>query len=289
MGFSKKYEEIYATVSNHIEDIQNIIIESIPNSDKLKFQLENYFQLPSKHIRAVLTLLYLKANAIEISERQLIYQAIIELVHNGSLIHDDVIDSSDKRRGAKSFNANFGEHFSVIAGDYVLSFALKLIIKLNSFEILNIFSETFSKMCQGEISQHFSAYKIPTIEEYIEKSYNKTGALFEAALCGAEFLASGKINDSTKEFAKNFGIAFQIKNDIKNVLSPKNDDSDIKNGIYTAPVIYSDSLEDLSSGIEKAKVLLDNYIQKAKSAIEDLPENIYKNSIRELLGLLRDE
>lgn len=275
-------------VAGDVEKVQLKIIQNIGDEQHIKQALTDFFKLPSKHIRAVLSFLYLKTCGIEVEAKQIAYQAVIEFIHNGSLIHDDVIDKSDIRRGQKSFNAEFGEHLSVIAGDYVLSYALKQISQLKSFELLDMFAETFSKMCRGEISQHYSKYKIPSIDEYIEKSYNKTGALFETALCGAEQLAIGKINHHTREFAKNFGIAFQIRNDIKNIQADC-PDCDLNNGIYTAAVIFAGNTENLSTGIEKAKILLDTYIYKAEQQLEPLPGNIYKQSILELLGILRYE
>ena len=288
MSFSEKYKNIYNVVGDDVNRVCEEILTRIRDAQNIKPQLQNFFTSPSKHIRAVVSFLYLKANGIEITTEQIVYQAVIELIHNGSLIHDDVIDSSDIRRGNKSFNAKFGEHLSVIAGDYVLSYALKMIAELKSFELLEMFADTFSKMCEGEISQHFSKYQIPNIDEYIEKSYNKTGALFETALCGAEQIALGKISDNTREFAKNFGIAFQIKNDIKNIIT-NCPDCDIANGIYTAPVIFAGNTENLSTGIEKAKSLLDTYVCMAEQQILELPENIYKQSIMRLLGIIRDE
>lgn len=288
MSFSKRYENIIDIVREDVERLQNNICCIIPENEGVEDRLRDYFASSQKHIRAVLSFLYLRAYSLDIDEKQIVFQSVIELVHNGSLIHDDVIDKSDTRRGKKSFNAEFGEHLSVIAGDYVLSFALKQIYELKSFEILDIFAQTFSKMCKGEISQYNSKYIIPTIDEYIEKSYNKTGALFEAAISGAEFLAAGKVNPYTKDFAINFGIAFQIKNDIKNILQNK-PDNDIDNGIYTAAMIYAGSSENLAAGIEKAKILLDTYIRRAKIQLEYMPENIYKQTILDLLELLNDD
>ena len=120
-----------------------------------------------------------------LNKKQITIQTVIELVHNASLIHDDVIDDCSERRGDKSFNAGFGSRLSVIAGDYILSFALTKLAELNSSDILKLFARTLNNMCKGEIDQHFSKFKIPSIEEYIEKTYNKTGALFETALSSA--------------------------------------------------------------------------------------------------------
>ena len=289
MSFSKNYIEIYNKVEKEISLVNSYVKSYFEcKSGQIEDELQKFLNSPSKHIRAVLSFLYLKACELETDERQIEYQAVIEIIHNASLIHDDVIDEALKRRNSKSFNANFGNHLSVIAGDYILATALKILADLNSAELLILISDTITKMCKGEISQEFSRFEIPTIEEYIEKTYNKTGSLFEATLCGANLIAVGNIDDNVRNFAKNIGIAFQIRDDILNVIQ-NNENSDIKNGIYTAPVIFSGNIQVSDSGIEKAKSLLNNYINNAKEDIKDISNNEYKMIIIKLLELINNE
>lgn len=289
MSFSEKYQNIYNTVSEDIERVKKEVLLELKNSFELTSDLEQLFNSPSKHIRAALSLLYLKANNIEADENQIKFQAIIELIHNGSLIHDDIIDNSDIRRNHTTLNASHGNHLSVIAGDLVLSFALKKIAELNSGTVLKLVSDTITRMCEGEIHQYYSKYKIPTEKEYITKTYNKTGTLFETAIKGAAILSGNTDNIKNAElFGKYFGIAFQIRDDIKNIENNQ-PDSDIKNGIYTAAVIYSNNPDNPSEGIEKAKALLDNYVRKAENTISDIKTNKYKSAIIELLELINHE
>lgn len=109
-------------------------------------------------------------------------------------------------------------------------------------------------MCIGEINQNFNRFKIGTIEEYIEKSKNKTGYLFETAIV-CNLILSQKISQNKfKNFGLNIGIAFQIRDDLLNILSidtTKPSNNDIEEGIYNAPIIYSGNPKDLTSGIEK--------------------------------------
>lgn len=288
MSFSEKYDLIKELVKEELAALNREILQEIDNNTQLNKGIRDFFSLPSKHIRAVLSFLYLKSSGVTINKTQIDVQTVIELVHNASLIHDDVIDDCNERRGFKSFNAGFGNHLSVVAGDFILSFALKKIAEINSPEILKIFANTLNSMCVGEISQNFTKFKIPTIEEYIEKTYRKTGALFETALSASFLAENGKINETASEFAKNFGIAFQIRDDILNIIQHKAD-SDIKNGIYTAPVIYSLNPDEPHKGIEKAKTLLDNYVRKAAGFINPLPENKYKIALIELLELINND
>ena len=125
----------------------------------------------------------------KIDEKQIVFQSAIELVHNASLIHDDVIDESQSRRAVQTINSKFGNKLAVITGDYLLSVALKKIRTLDAPEIIDMFAQTLDDMCQGEIKQDFSRFKIPSIEEYLEKTRLKTAKLFETAICGSFFLA----------------------------------------------------------------------------------------------------
>lgn len=305
MSFQKQYANIFGVVADEVEQVKQKLFDGIELEDHLKTNLFKIFNAPSKHIRAVVSFLILKALDIEVNASQIILQASIELVHNASLIHDDIIDESEKRRGVETLNTYFDNKLAVIAGDYLISLALKRIRSLNSFEIIDMFAQTLDDMCQGEVAQQFGKYKIPTIEEYIKKTEQKTAKLFETAICGGLKLAiteshlaptetdlcvasvpysDGGIN--IQNFAKAFGIAFQIRDDLINAKTSK---SDFKDGIYTAPVIFAGSVEGFKNGIEKTQDLLNNYIECAKNEIEKLKDSKYKTALIELLGLIKDE
>lgn len=284
MSFQERYYKILDTVKTEIEEISENITSGINIQEPLKTKLLNVLNAPSKHIRPLISFLYLKALGFNIDEKQIIFQTAIELVHNASLIHDDVIDDSEIRRNIKTINKDFDNKLAVISGDYILSIALEKIAKLNSIKIVEMFAETLSFMTKGEINQQFSKFQIPTIEDYIKKTEQKTAKLFETAICGSLLLANS--NENALVFAKNFGIAFQIRDDIINIKTSK---TDIKDGIYTAPVIYAGSTENYTNGIEKSQILLNNYIENAYQAIKHIEENKYKIAIIELLGLLKNE
>lgn len=306
MSFQEKYTNIFGVVADEVELVKQKLFDGIELEDHLKTNLFKIFNAPSKHIRAVVSFLILKALDIEVNASQIILQASIELVHNASLIHDDIIDESEKRRGVETLNTYFDNKLAVIAGDYLISLALKRIRSLNSFEIIDMFAQTLDDMCQGEVAQQFGKYKIPTIEEYIKKTEQKTAKLFETAICGSLKLAitdaptgRGKnFSENVSElrnsgegynlsnFAKAFGIAFQIRDDLINAKTSK---SDFKDGIYTAPVILAGSVEGFENGIEKTQDLLNNYIECAKNEIEKLKDSKYKTALIELLGLIRNE
>lgn len=284
MNFQEKYSNILNIVKNEIEAVSTNLTSDINIQEPLQTKLSNILNAPSKHIRPLISFLYLKSLGLNIDEKQIILQTAIELVHNASLIHDDVIDNSNIRRNTKTINEEFDNKLAVISGDYILSIALNYIAKLNSIKIVEMFADTLSFMTNGEINQQFSKFQIPTIENYIKKTEQKTAKLFETAICGSLHLANS--NENASVFAKNFGIAFQIRDDIINI---KTTQSDIKDGIYTAPVIYAGNTENYTNGIEKSHILLNNYIDNAYQAINHIEENKYKIAIKELLGLLKNE
>lgn len=284
MNFQEKYSNILNIVKNEIEAVCTNLTSDINIQEPLQTKLSNILNAPSKHIRPLIAFLYLKALGLNIDKKQIILQTAIELVHNASLIHDDVIDDSEIRRNTKTINKDFDNKLAVISGDYILSIALTYIAKLNSIKIVEMFANTLSFMTNGEINQQFSKFQIPTIENYIKKTEQKTAKLFETAICGSLLLANS--NENASVFAKNFGIAFQIRDDIINI---KTTQSDIKDGIYTAPVIYAGNTENYTNGIEKSHILLNNYIDNAYQAINHIEENKYKIAIKELLGLLKNE
>ena len=173
MNFQEKYSNILNIVRNEIEAVCTNLTSDINIQEPLQTKLSNILNAPSKHIRPLISFLYLKSLGLNIDEKQIILQTAIELVHNASLIHDDVIDNSNIRRNTKTINKDFDNKLAVISGDYILSIALTYIAKLNSIKIVEMFADTLSFMTNGEINQQFSKFQIPTIENYIKKNRTK--------------------------------------------------------------------------------------------------------------------
>lgn len=289
--FSAKYKNIKQLANSEIEIIENKITEEIALKEPLQSFLKDFLLAPSKRVREVLPVLYFKSFGNELTPKQLEILAVVEIVHNASLIHDDIIDESSLRRGKKTISCEFGNKLGVIAGDYLLSVALAKLCKVGDTQVIKIFSETIRRMCVGEVNQNFSRFKVGTIEDYIEKNKNKTAYLFETAFLSCAMLDYSAEYDmeSLSNFAINTGIAFQIRDDILNMTSldkSKPYNSDIEDGIYNAPVILGSKEDNYASGIEKTKGLLNNYIQKAGNEIKMLPENKFRLALEEFLELL---
>ncbi|MBD5401449.1 polyprenyl synthetase family protein [bacterium] len=292
MTFSENYNSIKNLVNKELQKIEQKMISEVQIREPLNSYLTNFLTSPSKRIRSVLTILYLKALGEELTDNQLELLSIIELVHNASLIHDDIIDESTLRRGELTISAKFGNKLGVISGDYILSLAMQKLAKINNIEVISHFSKTIKQMCIGEINQNFDKFKIGTIENYIDKTKNKTGYLFETALiCCTMFSEKELGTEQAGELGINTGIAFQIRDDLINYTNTdksKPFNNDIKEGIYNAPIIYSGNINDYSSGIEKTKVLLDNHIQNSLKITEKLPVNEYSIALKKFLELLNN-
>ncbi len=293
MSFNNKYQKIRNLAEGELSAIEKKMVEAVSIREPMNADIVQFLAVPSKRIRSVLAILYAKACGEIFSDKQLEFLAAVELVHNASLIHDDIIDESKFRRGVETISSKFSNKLGVIAGDYLLSAAMEKIVNIGSIEIFSKFVHTLKQMCIGEINQNFDRFKIGTIENYIEKSKNKTAYLFETALEGCMFLAQNQYDlPEIKELGLNIGIAFQIRDDIINLTNTdksKPVNNDITEGIYNAPIIYSGSIEDYTSGIEKTRALLNNYINRAVQQVEKLPDNDYKAALEEFLELLNNE
>ena len=291
MGFNEQYNNIKQLTAPEIEIIEQKMIEDINLPEPVNTMLKSFLLAPSKRIREVLPVLYFKSLGRELSPEQLEILTVVEIVHNASLIHDDIIDESSLRRGKKTISCEFGNKTGVIAGDYLLSAALSKLYKIGNFPVIKNFSDTIRQMCIGEVKQNFARFKIGTIEEYIEKNKNKTAYLFETAMLAPAVIdTSFEYNvQSISKFAINTGIAFQIRDDIINMINtdkttPYN--SDIENGIYNAPVILGSKDDNYAGGIEKTKGLLNNYVQNAGEELKHLPDNKFKSALEEFLEIL---
>lgn len=292
MSFKEKYKKIRSLTNIELELIEQKMTADIQIREPLNSAVKNFLVSPSKRIRPVLAILYAKAANETLTDEQLELLSVIELIHSASLVHDDIIDNSELRRGNKTLSAEFDNRLAVISGDYILATAMNKLAKLNSSEILINISKTIAQMCLGEINQNFDRFKKTTIDEYIEKTKDKTAYLFESALVCCMLLSKNSHNiENISKLGMDIGIAFQIRDDILNMTdtdTSKPVNSDIKEGIYNAPVILGDENDNYASGIEKTKDLLNNYIKSAKKQIETLPENQYKTALEEFLELLNN-
>lgn len=289
MEFKEKYVQIRQVVSDELYKVENNLTDFYCGNDKLQESLVGIIKAPSKRIRPLVALLYLKMYGAEITPAQIEIQSAVELIHNTTLIHDDVIDKSDKRRNHKTLNEEFDNSLAVVTGDFLLTSAIKKLLNIKSFDILELFNIAIKKMSIGEIKQYYDKFILTDFDEYLDRCRYKTAELFIASIVSAAMVANLDTN-SAKDFAKRFGISFQIRDDLLNLISAEEDkpkNNDIEEGIYTAPMIFAKDVKNLEFGIEKTKELLDNYINRVKKCLDKAPENEYKQALIKLLDLLK--
>ena len=289
MEFKEKYEQIRQVVSDELYKVENNLTDFYCGNDKLQESLVGIIKAPSKRIRPLVALLYLKMYGAEITPAQIEIQSAVELIHNTTLIHDDVIDKSDKRRNHKTLNEEFDNSLAVVTVDFLLTSAIKKLLNIKSFDILELFNIAIKKMSIGEIKQYYDKFILTDFDEYLDRCRYKTAELFIASIVSAAMVANLDTN-SAKDFAKRFGISFQIRDDLLNLISAEEDkpkNNDIEEGIYTAPMIFAKDVKNLEFGIEKTKELLDNYINRVKKCLDKAPENEYKQALIKLLDLLK--
>ncbi len=308
MIFLGSYQNIIACIHPDLKVLDENLYKILKEKENdLTGKLEKYLFSKSKRIRSVLIFLF--SRAIDFKETDKAYKlaAVTELIHNATLIHDDVIDDSDVRRGETTLNYEFDADLAVVAGDFLLSIALEEILSINCSDVIKIFAKSLRKLCEGEISQYFNKNKKTSLDEYINKSEQKTATLFKAALLALDAVNGHKNTEQICKFATNFGIAFQIRDDLLNIIEidkSKPIFNDIKSGIYTAPVLFylqeqgetpeeitDKLLNDIrnSCAIEKTKQLIHKHITLAIDSLDFLQDNLYKQSILKLCKYISED
>ena len=265
-------------IEKELNSLNDYIIKALQDEkNKISDDISEFLSAKSKRIRPALVFLFTKAFGFESDEKIYHLAATVELVHNSTLVHDDILDNADTRRGKVSLNYKLGNNLSVLAGDILLAVALRELVKCDNVKAVDEFAYSLFLMCKGEINQNFSVGKLPSLDEYIKKSEYKTAELFKAPLTSLCLILNIAQKDKIYNFARNFGIAFQIKDDLLNVLKTDNTKpvmSDIHNGIYTAPIIYLNddikNVEQLSESqiIAEFNKNYDKYIQKTVGLIK---------------------
>lgn len=281
-------------IENELKFFNKTLFDNLSNREnEISSDIINFIFSKSKRLRPKIIFLFAKALNEEVTEKVINLAICAELLHSSTLIHDDIIDNAQTRRGNQSLNKKLGNNLSVLAGDFLLSLSMEFLTKCQNIECFRVFANSLKLMCEGEINQHFSYGKIPTMEEYIEKSKKKTAELFNASLVSLAKIINAD-TQTASEFATNFGIAFQIRDDLLNILesdASKPALSDVHNKIYTASVIFLESdIENLNEAElinllkdEKIKQqtieLIKKYAQKAIASLANINDNQYKQEL----------
>lgn len=207
-------------LGNDWDAVQHKIEDSLKSDiDLLDATNNSILSNSGKQLRPLLVLLVARACAQDITEATVAYAAAAELLHNATLLHDDVADNSDQRRGVPTIMSLMGPSVSVLVGDYWLVKAMELVLGASESDnkVMKIFSKTLSDLAEGEMLQLQKAQNCNTSEDdYLRIIYSKTASLFEAACVSAALSvnAPDEYCRAAKDYAVALGIAFQIKDDI---------------------------------------------------------------------------
>ena len=241
------YIELKNLVEDELNQVNQLIKYKLTSEIDLIHKMTNYhFKSGGKRIRPLLTLGAAKLCSYKNGNRDINLAACVELIHNATLLHDDVIDDSDLRRGSKTSNAIWGNQSSILVGDYLLSRCFEMMIEDGSQEVLKLLSSTSSKIAQGEVLQLEYKGEIDILEEtYFDIINSKTAALFAAASRIGACITdrNKKEKDALESYGRNIGLAFQIADDALDYYSTKTIfgkeiGKDFYEGKVTLPIIF---------------------------------------------------
>ncbi len=210
---------------------------------------EHLFGAGGKRIRPAIVLLMSRATMLEqdITPRHRRLAEITEMIHTASLVHDDVLDESDVRRGVPTVHSLFGNRIAILAGDFLFAQSSWYLANLDNLEVVKLLSEVIMDLATGEIQQGLNRFDVSiSIETYLQKSYYKTASLIANSSKAAGLLSevSRETVEHMYSYGRHFGIAFQIVDDILDFTSTtdalgKPVGSDLKSGNLTAPVLFA--------------------------------------------------
>ena len=241
------YIELKNLVEDELNQVNQLIKYKLTSEIDLIHKMTNYhFKSGGKKIRPLLTLGAAKLCSYKDGNRDINLAACVELIHNATLLHDDVIDDSDLRRGIKTSNAIWGNQSSILVGDYLLSRCFEMMVEDGSQEVLKLLSSTSSKIAQGEVLQLEYKGEIDILEEtYFDIINSKTAALFAAASRIGACITdrNKKEKDALESYGRNIGLAFQIADDALDYYSTKTIfgkeiGKDFYEGKVTLPIIF---------------------------------------------------
>ena len=265
------YNTINNSMQKEIADIKEYIERYLKSDIELIEKVSRYIvDAPSKKIRPILVAIIGKALNLE-KDKSYKLAVIIEFIHTATLLHDDVVDLSGKRRGKDTVNKVWGNEASVLVGDFLYSRSFEIMVELHDMEIMKILSHATNTIAKGEVLQLMCVDQVETnVEQYIKVIQYKTATLFEA-LCECTAVLSNcdyEVRKNLAMYGRNIGLAFQISDDVLDYTAESNDQigknigDDLSGGKITLPFIYA-----FQNCTKSQKEILKNIIQKRK--IED--------------------
>ncbi len=240
-------EQITALAAHDMNDVNGVILAHL-NSDVVLINQIGHYIIGGggKRIRPMIAVLAARALAYE-GDKHVTVAALIEFIHTATLLHDDVVDESDMRRGKETANAAFGNAASVLVGDFIYTRAFQMMTSLGSLRVLALMSEAVNVIAEGEVLQLMNCNDPDITEEsYMRVIYSKTARLFEAAAQASGILA-GATDEQEKalqEYGRYLGTAFQLIDDLLDYSADgktlgKNTGDDLNEGKPTLPLLHA--------------------------------------------------
>ena len=261
----------YSDLKNSVEEKLVLVEEKIKSKLSSKVSLVDemtsyHLRTGGKRLRALLTLEAAKICGYSKGSRDVNLAACVELIHAATLMHDDVIDNSEIRRGKKTLNSIWGNQSSILVGDYLLSRCFEMMVEDGNLEILKLLSSTSAEISQGEVLQLQHKGEIDMLEEtYLKIITAKTASLFAAATKVGSILSNreSKIKEALEFYGKNLGLTFQIADDTLDYNSElkffgKKIGNDFYEGKVTLPIILLYQKSDPNEKSELKKIFEKN-------------------------------
>lgn len=307
----------HKAVETEFKQLNQMVIDQLYSDVPLVENIGQYIvEGGGKRLRPVSVLLVCKALQDEQAEAVKL-ATVIEFIHTATLLHDDVVDESDRRRGRVTANEKWGNSPAVLVGDFLYSRAFQLMVQLGNADIMAVLADTTNTISEGEVQQLINAGDPDTTEEsYLEVIRKKTAVLFAAAtecaavLCGA----SSEQRTDLAAYGLHLGMAFQLQDDVLDYTGDsdelgKNIGDDLAEGKATLPLIYTiangtaeqselirqaiknkDTSQigqvaeavQASGGLEYTQKLAEKEVTQAISKLASLPESDYKGVLTEL-------
>jgi len=286
----KQINNSYLKLLTSVEDKLVLVEEKINSKltskvDLIHKMVDYHLKTGGKRLRALLTLESAKLCGYRKGGRDINLATCVELIHSATLMHDDVIDNAEIRRGKKTLNTIWGNQSSILVGDYLLSRCFEMMVEDGNLEVLKLLSSTSSEIAQGEILQLQHKGEIDMLEEtYLKIISSKTASLFAAATKVGAILADRnlKYKEALEFYGKNLGLTFQIADDTLDYNSElisfgKKIGNDFFEGKITLPIIL---LYQKISNLDKVK--LKSFFDKKERGNDELDyvlDLIKKNNI----------
>lgn len=311
-----KFWSNYPIIDREIEEVKKQISKNAKCKDKIiEKSILELLNSGGKMLRPAFTVIASKFGEYN-EERVIALASVIEMFHMATLVHDDVIDDAELRRGKETVQAKYGKNYAVYIGDYLFCLCFRILATTSSIERgVDVDTKVMSRICMGEVEQLNSRFnKDVSIKDYLKRISGKTAELFSLSLYigAAESSCDKKTCRLFWEIGHNIGMAFQIIDDILDYVGTdeeigKKSGNDIKDGIYTLPLLLAmknnkevfdkilkeDSYTDEevrniiekvkeNNGIEESIKLAEKYSEKAFKYINKLPDNEYKDTLLEV-------